>query len=70
MKLSKEKIISLTREQGISQNAFARQIGVSPGTLSNALNGRRGVGRTVLVGLLRQFPSETVKSLTEKQEAV
>ncbi|NLI92561.1 MAG: helix-turn-helix transcriptional regulator [Peptococcaceae bacterium] len=43
MKLSKEKITALMREQGISQNALARQIGVRPGTLSNAINGHRGV---------------------------
>lgn len=64
MKLSKEKIISLAREQGISQNALAMQVGVRPGTLSNAINGRRGVGRTVLAAFLRQFPDESVASLT------
>ncbi len=66
MKLSKEKIISLAREQGISQNALARQIGVRPSTLSNAINGRRGVGRTILTAFLRQFPDESVASLTVK----
>lgn len=64
MKLSKEKIIALVREQGITLNQLARAIGVRPGTLSNALNGRRGVGRTVLAGLLREFPEESVSSLT------
>jgi len=54
------------QEQGISQNALARTIGVRPGTLSNALSGRRGVGRAILAGLLRQFPQESFASLTER----
>ena len=66
MKLSKGKINSLMREQGVSQNGLARIIGVSTGTLSNALSGRRGAGRTILAGLLRQFPNESVASLTER----
>ncbi|MDR3540697.1 MAG: helix-turn-helix transcriptional regulator [Desulfosporosinus sp.] len=67
MKLSKRKINAIMQEQGISQNALARTIGVRPGTLSNALGGRRGVGRAVLAGLLRQFPNESVASLTERR---
>ena len=65
MKLSKERVASLAQEHGISQNALARKIGVCPGTLSNALSGRKGVGRAILAGLLRQFPTESVASLTE-----
>lgn len=64
MKLSKETVALLMQNQGLTQNQLARNIGVSHGTLSNALNGRRGVGRIVLAGLLRQFPTETVTSLT------
>ena len=67
MKLSKRKIKAIMHELGISQNALARTIGVRPGTLSNALSGRRGVGRTTLAGLLRQFPNESVASLTERR---
>ncbi|WP_407312113.1 helix-turn-helix transcriptional regulator [Desulfosporosinus sp. SB140] len=67
MKLSKEKIISLTQQQGLSQNALADQIGVQRGTLSNALNGKRGAGRTLLAKLLRAFPNETAASLTVKE---
>ncbi|SPF31811.1 putative transcription regulator containing HTH domain [Candidatus Desulfosporosinus infrequens] len=66
MKLSKRKINAILREQCISQNALARTIGVRPGTLSNALSGRRGVGRVILAGLLHQFPNESVASLTER----
>ena len=66
MKLSKERVMSLAQEQGISQNALARKIGVYPGTLSNALNGRRGAGRSVLSKMLQQFPNESVASLTER----
>ncbi|MDR3587333.1 MAG: helix-turn-helix transcriptional regulator [Desulfosporosinus sp.] len=67
MKLSKGRMNTLMREQGISQNALARTIGVRPGTLSNALSGRRGVGRAILAGLLHQFPNESVASLTERR---
>lgn len=67
MKLSKEKITSLTQQRGLSQNALAEQIGVQRGTLSNALNGKRGAGRTLLAGLLRAFPDETVATLTVQE---
>jgi lambda repressor-like predicted transcriptional regulator len=66
VRLSKRKINAIMQEQGISQNALARTIGVRPGTLSNALSGRRGVGRAILAGLLRQFPQESFASLTER----
>jgi len=66
MKLCKEKVAELAQGQkGWSQNQLARNIGVSPGALSNALSGKRGVGRATLSGLLRMFPDETVKSLTK-----
>lgn len=47
-----------------SQNQLAKQIGISRGALSNALTGRRGVGRKLLAGLLRAFPEQTIASLT------
>lgn len=64
MKLAKERISTLTRQLELSQNELAYRIGVQRGTLSNALNGKRGAGRTLLAGLLRVFPNETVASLT------
>ena len=64
MKLSKEKVRILAQQRGLSQNELAYQIGVQKGTLSNALNGKRGAGRVLLAGLLRAFPNETVASLT------
>lgn len=70
MKLSRETVTLLMQERGITQNELARKIGVKPGTLSNALNGRRGVGRSILAGLLRQFPNETVASLTINERKV
>jgi transcriptional regulator with XRE-family HTH domain len=66
MKLNNATITSLTQKQGITQNELARNIGVSHGTLSNALNGHKGAGRKLLAGLLRQFPNESVASLTER----
>ena len=65
MKINKPVVVERMQEIGMSQNQLARNIGVRPGTLSNALSGRRGVGRTTLSGLLRMFPNETVKSLTK-----
>ena len=61
----------MAREQrGWSQNELARNIGVSPGQLSNALNGHKGAGRKLLGGLLRVFPQETVVSLTVSERQV
>lgn len=67
MKLNKATIISLTQQRGITQNELARNISVGHGSLSNALSSKRGVGRTILAGLLRLFPNETVASLTERK---
>ena len=69
MKLSKERITTALEQKGWSQNELVRNIGFSHGTLSNALNGRRGVGRSILSGLLQIFPDQSVASLTipEKQ---
>ncbi len=47
-----------------SQNQLAKEVGISRGALSNALAGRRGVGRKLLAGLLRAFPDRTIASLT------
>lgn len=72
MKLSKQTISVALEQKGWSQNELAPNIGVSHGTLSNALNGRRGVGRAILSGLLQVFPDQSVASLTipEKQVGV
>lgn len=66
MKLNKAAITSLTHQRGITQNELARLIDVGHGSLSNALSGRRHAGRKLLAGLLRQFPNESVASLTER----
>lgn len=54
----------------VSQNQFARQIGVSKGFLSNACAGKRGVGRKMLAGLLRAFPQQSVSDLTISERQV
>ena len=68
MKVKSEKVKELQSANGISQNQMADQIGVTKGGLSNALSGKRGVGRKTLVGLLKLFPDESVASLTEEME--
>ena len=68
MKLCKDTLVALVKELGISQNQMANQIGVCRGSLSNALSGKRGVGRKTLIGLLQLFPDETVESLTLKRQ--
>ena len=67
MRLSEDVILKLTADRGISQNQLAREIGINRGSLSNALSGRRGVGRKTLAGLLKLFPEESVDSLTTKE---
>lgn len=66
MKLHTGRIGVLIQERGITQNELARLINVRPGSLSNALSGKRGAGRKILSALLREFPKESVMSLTEK----
>ena len=64
MRLNADVIKVLIDKRNLSQNELARQIGVQPGSLSNALSGRRHAGRKLLAGLLRLFPNESVASLT------
>lgn len=68
MMLCCETVKSLAKEHGLTQNQLAYRVGVGRGSLSNALSGRRGVGRKTLVGLLRLFPEESVASLTAKRQ--
>jgi len=72
MRLNQVSIIELSKRYGWSQNELARQIGLSRGSLSNALSGRCGAGRKLLAAVLRLFPDESVTSLTviQKQVAV
>lgn len=69
MRLNADVIKGLMGERNLSQNELARLINVGPGSLSNALSGRRHAGRKLLAGLLRQFPNESVASLTERGES-
>jgi lambda repressor-like predicted transcriptional regulator len=64
MQLHREKIMDLMRQKEISQNELARLMDVAHSSLSNALSGRRQVGRKILAGLLTVFPKETAASLT------
>ena len=72
MRLSKDKVASLMQQRLITQNQLARLLNVRPGSLSNAMSGKRGVGRQILSALLREFPGESVVSLTisERQVAI
>ena len=67
MYLNKKRILRLAKQQGLSQNRLAREIGISRGAFSNALSGRRGAGRMTILGLLRFFPKETVLTLTNRK---
>ncbi len=64
MRINTIFIKEICNRNGLSQNQLADQIGITKGALSNALSGKRGVGRKTLVGLLKMLPEETVSSLT------
>ncbi len=68
MRLKTQAAKALINESNLSQNQLACKIGVSRGSLSNALNGRRGAGRKLLSGLLRMFPQESLVSLTTERQ--
>lgn len=72
MRLNNDKIQQLLDDHKLNRARLARQIGISRGALSNALAGRRTVGRKLLAGLIRAFPGETVETLTlpERQVAI
>lgn len=70
MRLNALAVKDLMMVHNVSQNQFARQIGVSKGFLSNACAGKRGVGRKMLAGLLRAFPQQSVSDLTISERQV
>ncbi|KEI05954.1 helix-turn-helix domain-containing protein [Clostridium botulinum] len=67
MNLNSLKIKELMKEKNLSQNQLAIKANVSKGTISRVLNGKRGVGRKVIVGFLRTFPDETLESLFKEK---
>lgn len=70
MPLNNARIQELLGEHNLSQTQLASKIGITRGALSNALSGRRGIGRKILVGLLRAFPGETIETLTFSKRQV
>lgn len=64
MQLNSNTVKTLINGSGITQNQLAENIGISKGYLSNSLSGKRGAGRKLLAGLIRQFPEQSVSSLT------
>lgn len=63
MQLNKDYVVEKYTAIGLSQNELALMAGVSKGTLSRALNGKRGAGRKLLGGLLRVLPQATYELL-------
>jgi transcriptional regulator with XRE-family HTH domain len=64
MMLRTETVKALSQALGLTQNQLAYRIGISRGAFSRAINGKTGVGRKTLAGLLRLFPGQSVSSLT------
>lgn len=69
MNLNSLKIKELMKEKNLSQNQLAIKANVSKGTISRVINGKRGAGRKVIVGLLRIFPDETLESLFKEKSS-
>lgn len=59
-KVNAKLIRKLMTKSGYTQNELARKIGISTGTLSNILAGRRMVGKKTLSGLQRLFSVEII----------
>lgn len=68
MVLNKDYVVEKCTAIGLSQNELASRAGVSKGTLSRALNGKRGAGRKLLGGLLRVLPQATYELLIIKHK--
>jgi transcriptional regulator with XRE-family HTH domain len=64
VRLNTARVQQLFVEQETNPCRVARQTGISRSALSNALAGRRTVGKKLLAGLLRVFPGESVETLT------
>ncbi|HML35640.1 MULTISPECIES: helix-turn-helix transcriptional regulator [Sporomusa] len=64
MRLNSARVQQLLDDHNLNRARLARQMGISRGALSNALAGRRTVGKKLLAGLIRAFPDETIETLT------
>ena len=59
--LDEVKFSEFLRRIGMRKCDFAKLIGVSRGTLSNALHLRKGIGRKFEGGFIRAFPQERLE---------
>lgn len=65
--IDKKVIVEIMCIRGWSQNELARRVGVSKGTMSKVINGKRGTGRKVLAGLLKAIPETSYDLLIENK---
>lgn len=63
MRLNSARVRQLFAEYGTNPCRLARQTGISRSALSNALVGRRNVGKKLLAALILAFPGETIENL-------
>ena len=70
MNICKGFVIALIQHRAMTLNPLARCIGVKNDTLSNALSGRLRAGNKLLAGLCREFPGESMMSLTVRKGQV
>ena len=63
VQINNDYINKLIDKNKWSQNELARRIGVSKGTMSRIITGKRGAGRKVISGLLRIEPEATYEMI-------
>ncbi len=57
------EIRKIMKDKDIKVKDLAKKIGLHPNSLSSALNGNRGLGRSALISLLREL---NLESLTDR----
>lgn len=63
MTLNVEYINELMGKKGWSTHKLAMRAGLSAGTVSRIINGKRGIGARTLEGISKAFPDEPVEKL-------
>lgn len=58
-----ERLDAFRKVLGITQKAFAQQLGVKPGFLNDVIKGRKGIGATILINVAKAYENLNLRWL-------
>ncbi len=61
MKARKENLLSMMQKNNLNISGFAKELGVSRGTISMIIHGKRNVGGKIIGAFIKKYPKEDIK---------